>query len=131
MPSHTCDRCEDLIHHWRNSHTERDEEMCKKLVAAWFRGNFDVIVSDNDAPPGMVVVRRSTFLRKEINPFLRSLGFRAWSSTSSLYTEWFLRELNGLSTSQLRRDREFRFLRRTSRSGYRDMLQSLLAELDR
>lgn len=98
------------------------------MVKAWFEGHFELLREDQTAD-GVITMRRSVFLKQELNPFLRSLGFATWQVDSPLFTEWFMRNLNGLTASELRRTRDFRLLRRTSRAGYRDMLQSLLADL--
>lgn len=123
----TCQMCESFIRHLRHEHAHKEVEMLKKIVEAWFYGTFDPASEHN---PDALLIRPTDLLEQDINPFLRSIGAPEWTPRTALYSDWFLRELNGFGDDEVRAQATLRLVRKGSMQGYKDRLRALLATED-
>lgn len=123
----SCQMCESLVRHLRHDHVHKEVDMLKKIVEAWFYGTFDPASEHNtDA----LLIRPADLLEQDINPFLRSIGAPVWTPLTALFTEWFLKELNGFGDAEVRTQASLRLVRKASMQGYKDRLRALLAAED-
>ena len=58
-----------------------------------------------------VYVSRSTILN-ELNALLSSMGWQKWKAQSTLYRDWFLREVMGLDDDDIRKGRNWSLYRK-------------------
>lgn len=126
QPVASCAECLDFKKHLNNDHNINQEDRSKDLIKAWFFGNFKV---SDDGRDDAFVIGRIDFLNQYINPFLESVGLPKWTSKSKLYKDYFLRELNNLSTDDLRKARPWRLCKIITKEQYVKQLEELLLKV--
>lgn len=102
----SCGVCAQLLGQLRNhvtaNHSDGDEAVQKAVIRAWFETSY----ATNAQGPGEIgiAVSRTTLLR-EVNALLEHMQWSKWKTQSSMYKDWFLRELLGLSDDDIRKGR--------------------------
>jgi hypothetical protein len=124
LPHKPCDECDHFLEHLRTGHDQKSDDICKKLVEAWFHGKLRVIDRHRNK------ISKGKFLKEEINVFLHSAGLPEWDAQSPLY-RWFLSDVNKLSRNEIKASRPWRLVvRKTSKEEYRQLLKKLVQEIE-
>ena len=82
----------------------------KAVILAWFECHYTK-KEDGGVGEIPVYVSRSTILN-EVNALLSSMGWQKWKAQSTLYRDWFLREVMGLDDDDIRKGRNWSLYRK-------------------
>ena len=96
----------ELKQHIVDNHAARPVAVQKSVIRAWFETHYARNGGGGGGGTGEipVSVSRMTLLR-EINTFLDHMGYPRWKTQTSMYKDWFLRQVMALSDDDIRKGR--------------------------